>query len=410
MRKTPFLITMALFVLISVLFAYSQETIESLLNAVENEMSQLRQNNFDLLSPESFSKANEEFSKAKKEFQEGKDIRGIKERLEKAGRYLKVVNEIGKQGEILFKDVLIAREDALLAQAPEFANSEFEEAEKSFLEASTRLEKGDLNGARSRSVKTEEAYRQSELKAIKESIIGNVRNLLDEAERKDVKNYAPMTLNEAETLYNEVLLTLNSNRYAKSNARETANEAAYQARHAMYLANIIEKLKKDDKNWEKLIREFEITLDTIATELGFKGKYEGGYAEAQKNIVLAIQNIQEGNENLTAELKQVQSENEQLQEKIQQYENTVVGELQKKKDREEKYRKIESLFTRDEAQVILTENQLVVRLYGLTFGSGSTVITPDQFRLLTKVMKALREFPKQKYLIAGHTDSQGNEI
>ena len=272
MRKSPFLITMTLFLLMSVLFAYSQETIESLLNAVENEMSQLRQNNFDLLSPENYSKANEEFSKAKKEFQEGKDIRGIKERLEKAGRYLKVVNDIGKQGEILFKDVLVAREDALLAQAPEFASPEFEAAEKSFLEASTRLEKGDLNGARSRSVKTEEAYRQSELKAIKESIIGNVRNLLDEAKSKDVKNYAPMTLNDAETLYNEVLLTLNSNRYAKSNARETANEAAYQARHAMYLATVIEKLKKDDKNWEKLIREFEITLDTIATELGFKGK------------------------------------------------------------------------------------------------------------------------------------------
>ena len=125
------------------------------------------------------------------------------------------------------------------------------------------------------------------------------------------------------------MLTLNSNRYAKSNARETANEAAYQARHAMYLANIIEKLKKDDKNWEKLIREFEITLDTIAVELGFEGEYDKGYSEAQKNIVLAIQNIQEGNENLTTELRQLQSENEELQQKIQQYENTVVNELEK---------------------------------------------------------------------------------
>ena len=29
--------------------------------------------------------------------------------------------------------------------------------------------------------------------------------------------------------------------------------------------------------------------------------------------------------------------------------------------------------------------------------------------LLTKVMRALREFPNHKYLIAGHTDSQGND-
>ena len=119
--------------------------------------------------------------------------------------------------------------------------------------------------------------------------------------------------------------------------------------------------------------------------------------------------MQEENNNLTAELQQLQEENEQMDQKIQQYENTVVTELEKKKEREEKFRKIEGMFTRDEAQVILTENQLTIRLYGLTFGSGSTVITPDQFKLLTKVMKALREFPKQKYIIAGHTDSQGND-
>jgi outer membrane protein OmpA-like peptidoglycan-associated protein len=29
--------------------------------------------------------------------------------------------------------------------------------------------------------------------------------------------------------------------------------------------------------------------------------------------------------------------------------------------------------------------------------------------LLTKVMRALREFPTKKYLVTGHTDSQGND-
>jgi outer membrane protein OmpA-like peptidoglycan-associated protein len=52
---------------------------------------------------------------------------------------------------------------------------------------------------------------------------------------------------------------------------------------------------------------------------------------------------------------------------------------------------------------------MVIRLYGLTFGSGSAVITPEHFMLLTKAMRALREFPNKKYLIAGHTDSQGND-
>ncbi|UCF62837.1 MAG: OmpA family protein [bacterium] len=409
MKMKNMLIKLFLVLLISTIPGFSQQNIESLLNAVENEMSKLRQDKYDLLSPENFSNADEEYNKAKKEFEEGKDIRGIRERLEKAGRYLKVVNDIGKQGEILFKDVLQAREDALLAQAPEFAMTEFEEAEKKFLEASGRLEKGDLNGARSRAPKTEEAYRQAELRAIKESIIGSVRGLLNEAERRDVKNNAPITMNEAQLSYDEALVTLNSNRYAKSNARETANRAAYQARHAMYLDEIIEKLKKDNKNWEKLIRDFEDRLNKVANELGFEAEYDKGFAGPHENILLALKNLKEENNNLTNDLNQLQNENDELNQKIQQYEKTVVSELQQKKEREEKFKKIESIFTRDEAQVIQTEDHLVIRLYGLTFASGSAVIAPDQFMLLTKVMRALREFPKKKYMVAGHTDSQGND-
>ena len=130
MKQTIFLMSLVLLFSMTFTQAVAQQDIESLLNAVENEMSQLRQNNYDLLSPENFSNAQEEYNKAKKEFEEGKDIRGIKERLEKASRYLKVVNDVGKQGEILFKDVLQAREDALLGQAPEYASKKFEEAEK----------------------------------------------------------------------------------------------------------------------------------------------------------------------------------------------------------------------------------------------------------------------------------------
>jgi len=359
--------------------------------------------------PDNFESAEKEFQRAKQDFEAGKNIREIQERLERAGKYLKVVSNIGKEGELIFKDVLVARQDALVAQAPNYALAEFEEAEKQFKDASRRLEKGDSKSARDKTIKVEQAYRQAELKAIKESIIGEVRNLLKEAEDKKVKNNAPVTLAEANKLYNEVLTILNSNRYAKSNAGETANEAAYQARHSINLAGIIEEFKKDDKNWEKLIRTFESRMDKISNQLGFRGRYDKGYAETENDIVLAIENIQEENKTLKSDLNLLQEQNDSLNKKIEKYERTVVTELERKQKREEKIRKIESIFTKDEAQVILIENQMVIRLYGLTFASGSTVITPEHFMLLTKVMRALREFSKQKYLITGHTDDQGND-
>ncbi|MEJ2636714.1 MAG: hypothetical protein P8184_15655 [Calditrichia bacterium] len=69
----------------------AQENIEGRIKAVENEMSRLRQENFDILSPTNFEKAQEELENARKDFQAGKDIKGINEKLEKAGRYLKYV-------------------------------------------------------------------------------------------------------------------------------------------------------------------------------------------------------------------------------------------------------------------------------------------------------------------------------
>lgn len=398
--------------LMVVLFAaalFAQQSIEDNIIAIDNEMSKLRQQQYDIISPTNFQKAQELLEKARKDFQAGKNIRGIQDKLKKAARYLNLVKDVGKQGEILFQDVLQARADALEAQAPEFAPQEFQESEKMLTDASKRLEKGDLNDARDMGLKAERAYRKAELKAIKESIVGKVRDLLKQAEKEKVQDYAPLTLNEANNLYQQVLEILNSDRYAKSNAHQIAREAEYQVHHAMFLANSIRKLKEDDKNWELIIRDFEDRLDHIAGELGFKGQYDQGFANTENNIVLAIQNLKEENRSLKEELKNLQQENDSLNKKIQQYENTVVTELQRKKEWEEKLKKIEKIFTRDEAQVLLSGNKMIIRLYGLTFPSGTAVILPDHFMLLTKVMRALREFPNKKITVAGHTDSQGND-
>ncbi len=389
--------------------AFAQGNIESKIEAIENEMSRFRQKQYDVISQTNFEKAQKALSEAKKKLQEGKKISDIEKKLVEAARYLRLVNDLGQQGEIVFRSVLEARNDALEAQAPEFAPEEFKKSEEILREASKRLEKGDLNGAKDRAFKAEEAFRQAELIAIKENVVGPVRDLLQQAKDQKVGELAPYTLNEAQNLYEQVLVILNGDRYAKKDASEKAQEAEYQVKHAMYLSNIIKKLRKDDKNWEMLIRDFEDRMDHIAAELGFQGRYDSGFSDTEKNIILAIQNLKEENQSLKEELKNLQEENASLTEKIQKYERTVVTELQKKKEWEEKLKKIEQLFTPDEAQVLLSGDEMIIRLYGLTFQSAKAVILPEHFKLLTKVMRALREFPHKKIIVAGHTDSQGND-
>ena len=67
------------------------------------------------------------------------------------------------------------------------------------------------------------------------------------------------------------------------------------------------------------------------------------------------------------------------------------------------------MFAPAEGEALLAENRLILRLVGLTFASGSAEIRPDNFSLLTKVQRVIREFPESAITVEGHTDSQGNE-
>lgn len=396
-------------ILVLLATAYTQQALESQIKALENEMETYRQQQYDLLSPENYRKAGELIGEVKQGLMKGKKLKDLQKKMEKAGRFLSRVNDVGTQGKILFKPALEARKAALEARAPEIVPEDFLESEKLFLDACKKLEKGDLNGARKKGAEAENAFRTAEIKAIKEVIIGNVRELLQKAEKDEISRFAPQTLLDANRLYEEAISVLENDRYDKSRARELAAQAEYQVKHAYYLAALIEDLKKNEQQWELVIRNFEERLDQIAAELGFEGHYEEGLDATQKDILLAIRNLKEENKSLKEDLSQAQAEKSTLEERIQQYEKTVVTELQKKKEWEAKLKKIEKMFTRDEAQVLISGDQMVIRLYGLTFRSGTAVIMPEHFMLLTKVMRALREFPDRKILVAGHTDSQGND-
>ncbi|MEK6254657.1 MAG: OmpA family protein, partial [Gemmatimonadales bacterium] len=70
---------------------------------------------------------------------------------------------------------------------------------------------------------------------------------------------------------------------------------------------------------------------------------------------------------------------------------------------------VEAIFTPLEGEVLRSEDRLILRLAGLTFPSGSDELRPDNFALLTKVQRVVREFPEARIVVEGHTDSQGNE-
>ena len=84
-------------------------------------------------------------------------------------------------------------------------------------------------------------------------------------------------------------------------------------------------------------------------------------------------------------------------------------QLRARQEREAKIRSVGDLFSADEAEVSVSGNDLVIRMYGLNFPVGQAQIRPESFGLLTKLQRVLREFPTDPIEISGHTDSRGND-
>jgi outer membrane protein OmpA-like peptidoglycan-associated protein len=73
----------------------------------------------------------------------------------------------------------------------------------------------------------------------------------------------------------------------------------------------------------------------------------------------------------------------------------------------EQFRQIENMFSSNEAVVLRNGNNLIIRLVGLSFASGSTELGPDTEILLTKAQTAIEVFPQCSLTVEGHTDTTG---
>lgn len=408
---------MVLCLIILVDAGVAQDDIKSrIFQKIDLLLKQAKAEQTDLLSPSNYAKALEKYEDASKDFDKGKNIQ---KKVEEINSLLESAIENSKLAKITFDHLLVAREDALEANAIEFSQDLYEKAEDEFLDAAKTLEKGSVNKAKEKSIKVEKLFREAELVAIKVSIIGNVKKLLNQAEEQNVQEYAPISLKRSQALLMEAEKILNSNRSAKTDAREKAEAASYEVKHAIYLANQIKSLKGNDGNWEKLMLKHENYLAKILTNLGFEPAFDEGFEKPVKSAAGAIQNLKKEIKQMSDEI----SSQDQMMASLQSDLNNLKAELDKSKEKQEglkakllleqqerdKFKKIESILGREQAKVLREGDQIRIRLTGLNFRSGKAIIEPDFFNLLTQLQRVIRLFPNHYITIEGHTDNIGDE-
>lgn len=368
----------------------------------------------DILSPTNFDEAMRYYNMAEEQYQKGKKLEDIRRNLKASLVYFNQALEASKLAEVTFTPVIKVRADALDAEAFKYAVQEFQKAEDKFREAAKRLEDGDVNDAKKKGAEATTLYRQAELVAIKANYLSETWNLLKQAEKQGVEDLAPKTLQKARELSRQAEKELNENRYDTDLARNLAQMAKYEAKHAIFLAKAIKNMKKSTT--EDLLLAAEKPVQQIAASMDMLAKFDDGYDKPTAQI---IENITEQQDSLSKLTQQVNDLNEQIsvqQARITELEEKFGGEhsaLKKKLEEVEKIRKgfasLEELFSRDEAILLRDGNDIRIRLIGLNFVPGQAVIRPEDYSLLAKVQKSINTFPECTVTIEGHTDSHGSD-
>jgi len=399
---------------------------QQVFSRTQEKLNEAKASQADVLSPDTFLRATKKAAEAREDFKRNRGVGDIDKKLREADADFNQATQNAKLAKTAFAKLLQARDETLKANAPQYAVENYTTGEQYFKEAMRKLETGDMAGAKKRGDDAERLLRDAELQAIKVSTIGSVRALMTKAQEARVDKLAPLSFGRGQTLLAEAENILNTDRRAAATAREKAEAAEYEIRHAAYLAEQIQRVKVDERELEKVLLNSEKQIAEVSKELKFSPQFEAGLAKPLNDIRSAIRTLLEEQHRLLAEVaqrdKRLDELNRGLEEKnkeinaMQEAKTGLESELVKKQQlllekqrQEEKLRGIETLFAPAEAKVIRESADLRIRLGGLTFPSGRATIQPEYFSLLTKLQRAIREFPAAKVVIEGHTDNVGND-
>ncbi len=408
-----------LFTLVTSGPGWGQDPKAELFKDADLAMKKAQEVEANIFSPDFFATAEKSYEKAQDGFRKGKNLEDIQKDIKmSAVYYLKAVeNTQLAQNEL--KNCIRARSDALKVDAPKYRPEAWKDAESEFSRAVRNLEQNDKSAAENRARKAERSYRQVELESIKAGFLDETKAMLEEGKKSDVKKKAPLTMIRSEELVAKAENLLVENRYDTDQVRELAKGANYEAKHAVYLTMKIKEIEDTKTTLEQVLLESEEPLQKIADRLDVKASFNQGIIPVQEDILHEIwvrdqtiaslnQDVADREAQITAlsgELSKMQSQLGELKDK----EATLSTLMEQQKLQREKYERVERLFTQDEAQVLRTGDQVIIRLYGLSFQSGKSIIEPKYYGLLSKVLDAFKEYPDYNVTVEGHTDSYGTD-
>ena len=156
----------------------------------------------------------------------------------------------------------------------------------------------------------------------------------------------------------------------------------------------------DQLNAENLQRQ--ILVDSLTVSNRRFSESVGGRAAAQESGITALQ-VE------VSSLRRQLWETELRVGVAEADRSAAESVLTKKQERETTINTIRSSFTAQEGEILLTAGgDVVMQVYGISFGVGSAALKAGQDALVDKIVAAVQMFPDDPVRVEGHTDNTGS--
>ena len=370
----------------------------------------------ETLAPKSFELGAAAYAKADILFVRHKSPDDIREQIRLASQYFGMAIDECKTAQALFAGALRARTDALAADAARLSPDLWAQGEESLHAAAELLEDDDTHAARIESGEAEGLFRSAELDAIELNLLTPARELLAKAKQIDVSSTAPQTFERAHQCLETAETMVRQNRYDISSARRLAEEAKYEAAHAIYLHEIISQMREHKLTFEDAILLSEGAMGRVASALNTPARFDGGYEPVIQGIINSVLSRDSARTLLAGNLKRLCAENDALHRRLMPLEPGGGPAPSPEEGLAEEWQRYISgaalaatYFTPNEGTVLRSGDTVVLRIFGLTFSRGEDALEPGSTELMGKLEHAIHLFPNCHLTVEGHTEAGPNE-
>jgi OOP family OmpA-OmpF porin len=367
----------------------------------ERDLESSSDRQVDIFSPSQFNIAKDSLSDANKKHANGSNRADALHDVALGRDALNRAEEFSKRTKNLLSGVATARQAAVASGAQQNFTNDFNSADKDLMSLTKDMEGNSSIDVSQKIAPLQDAFLKVELKSIDKKLLGQSRQLIEQAIQEGAKRNAKQSLAIAQQKVTE------TEGFIAGNRHKTAESEA-KSQETLAIAHELVQINRDAISTQKMSSE-ELVLLRQNDDKNMKIQQELQIQERiDKDSQLKNQKIR--GENELRDTKQKNAQLLQLERDRNQKLTTQTEDMGATIAFDKKFEAARSGFNPNEAKVYRQGNSVVIRLQTLSFPSNQSSIRKSNLEVLDRVAKVVEEFPDSLMIVEGHSDSDGGRI